>query len=570
MGAGAARVNHFPGLQTAVCGGYTSQTMPKTAHRIELWPLDRLKPYDRNARTHSPEQVAKIAASIAEFGFNNPVLVDSADGIIAGHGRLMAARKLGLAEVPVIVLDHLSEAQRRAYILADNKLAELAGWDVDLLGAELAELDAEGFDLELAGFTEDELAALTGDGLFDDPERPASKEPADEPSAIDREHADDQVETPNVITTRPGDVWLLGGHRVMCGDSTNSRDVARLMAGSKATLMHADPPYGMGKESDGVANDNLRGKALDGFQLDWWTAFRPHLTSNASAYIWGNAPDLWRLWYAGGLGESEQLELRNEIVWDKLNIPGMASPDLTQYPEASERCLFFQLGEQFRGNVNAADFPSDWTPVQSYMANEAETAGITAQDVKRVCGVGMYGHWFTRSQFNLIPERHYLALKFAYPGHFERPWSDLKAEWDAVKTGPTSKIQEARSYFDNAHEAMTDVWKFPRVIGDERHGHATPKPVAMMERVMKSSSRPGDVVVEPFGGSGSTLIGAEATARRCFKMELQALYCDVIVTRWQKLTGKQGTLEATGATFAEVAAERAAANDNAEADAAVA
>ena len=528
--------------------------MTNLAQRIELWPVDRLKPYDRNARTHSPEQVAKIAASIVEFGFTNPILVDSAEGIIAGHGRLMASRKLGLSEVPVIVLDHLTDAQRRAYVLADNKLAELAGWDVEMLSGELIELEAEGYDLTLAGFTDDELAALSADPLFksddDESDDDAGKEAPAEKYSDDQ--LDAEVEAPVRVVTRTGDVWLLGEHRVMCGDSTNSHDVSRLMAGHKSPLMHADPPYGMGKESDGVANDNLRGKALDGFQMDWWGAFRPHLTSNASAYIWGNAPDLWRLWYAGGLGESEVLELRNEIVWDKLNVPGMASPELTQYPEASERCLFFQLGNQFRGNINAEDFPETWEPLRAYMEQQAKAAGITPADVKRVCGVGMYSHWFTRSQFNLIPEARYEAMAAAYPGYFARPWADLKSEWDRVKGGPTSELQGARSYFDNAHEPMTDVWKFPRVIGDDRHGHATPKPVAMMERAIKSSSRPGDVVVEPFGGSGSTLIGAEAIGRRCFTMEMQAHYCDVIVLRWQKLTGKTAQLEATGQDNTEV------------------
>ena len=142
--------------------------MTKLAHRIEVWPVDRLKPYERNARTHSPEQVAKIAASLAEFGFVNPVLVDSSDGIIAGHGRMMAARSLGLTDVPVIVLDHLTDAQRRAYILADNKLAELAGWDVELLAIEMLDLDRDGFDLESAGFTDDELTAFLGEGVLPD------------------------------------------------------------------------------------------------------------------------------------------------------------------------------------------------------------------------------------------------------------------------------------------------------------------------------------------------------------------------------------------------------------------
>lgn len=154
------------------------QTMTKLAHRIEVWPVDRLKPYERNARTHSPAQVAKIAASLAEFGFVNPVLVDSSDGIIAGHGRMLAARSLGLTDVPVIVLDHLTEAQRRAYILADNKLAELAGWDVEILRDEIAWLDNDGADLLAAGFSDDELTEFLGDGILPDGMKEAEAAPA--------------------------------------------------------------------------------------------------------------------------------------------------------------------------------------------------------------------------------------------------------------------------------------------------------------------------------------------------------------------------------------------------------
>ena len=554
------------------------------AHRIELWPIDRLKPYDRNARTHSPEQVTKIAASLAEFGFTNPILVDSADGIIAGHGRLLAARKLGLSEVPVIVLDYLTDAQRRAYILADNKLAEAAGWDVDLLAAELGDLDAEGFDLGSAGFSEEEIAALCGDGLLPagdlgqaGPGVERTAPTAEQQAAAAHteqqqtpEGVDDEVESPRVPVSRTGDIWILGRHRVMCGDSTNARDVSMLMTGKKATLMHADPPYGMGKEAEGVANDNLRGKELDGFHLDWWGAFRPHLTPNASAYIWGNAPALWRLWYAAGLGDTEPLEMRNEIVWDKGNGSGQRDPGMSMYPPISERCLFFQIGQQFLGSVNSDEFPADWEPVRKYLADQAMAAGITPSDVLRVCGVGMYSHWFTRSQFTLMPEKHYVALGIAYPVNFQRPWRDIKSEWDAVKTGPQSIIQQSRSYFDNTHDAMTDVWKFQRVTGEERHGHATPKPVAMMERIMKSSTRPGDIVVEPFGGSGSTLIGCETTGRACYTMELQSHYVDVIALRWAKVSGGIPILESTGQTFDEVAQARAPDNDNVEADVAAA
>jgi DNA modification methylase len=329
----------------------------------------------------------------------------------------------------------------------------------------------------------------------------------------------------------------------LCGDSTAITNVEKLLNGEKAQLLHADPPYGMGKASDGVLNDNLYNDDLDDFQMEWWATFRPFLEDNASAYIWGNAPELWRLWYKAGLGSSELMELRNQIVWDKKAIPGMASPDLTQFPIASEHCLFFALGQQFRGNVNQDGYPPEWDSVRLYLADEAAAAKITPQDIKDVCGVQMFSHWFTTSQFNLIPDKHYVTLQATYPGRFLRPWRQLKVAWDKVKSIPTQKIQEARSYFDNAHDVMRDVWEFSRVTGEERHGHATPKPVAMMERVMKSSLPKNGLCLEPFGGSGSTLMGAEKTGRRCFTMELDPKYVDVIVKRWEAFTGKTAVLE---------------------------
>ena len=503
------------------------------ADKVERWAVSRLIPYARNARTHSDAQVAQIAASIKEWGWTTPVLVDEQGGIIAGHGRTMAAQLLGMADVPVVVATGWSEAKKRAYVIADNKLALNAGWDNELLRLELGEIGDLGFDLDLTGFSAEEIAAL-------------------EPEQVQEGLTDEDAvpDAPAVPVTVLGDVWILGDHRLMCGDSTSISDVEKLTAGATAQLLHADPPYGMGKASDGVANDNIYEEDLDKFQMEWWATFRTFLTDNASAYIWGNAPDLWRLWYRGGLGDSEKLELRNQIVWDKKNIPGMKSDLLTQYPITSEHCLFFQLGEQFRGNINTEDFPEDWAPVQSYMAGEASAADITAQDVKRVCGVGMFSHWFTKSQFTLMPDKHYQTLAAEYPGRFLRPWKEIKREWDVVKS---SVVQESRSHFDNAHDIMRDVWEFPRATGDERHGHATPKPVAMMERVMKSSLPKGGLCLEPFGGSGATLMGAEKAGRVCYTMELQGKYCDVIIKRWQDFTGKKAVHEQTGKTFAEIA-----------------
>ena len=495
-----------------------------------------LIPYARNARTHSDEQVDKIAASIREFGFLNPVITDGDNGIVAGHGRIMAAKKLGMDEVPTVEAAHLTDAQKRAYILADNRLALDAGWDDELLRVEFTELQDAGFDLNLTGFTDEEIAALEPD-------------PEPEEGLTDEDAVPEEPETP---VTVEGDVWVLGKHRVMCGDSVNGDHIEKLMAGKKAALLHADPPYGMGKEGDGVANDNLYAEKLDSFQMDWWAGFRPFLLDNASAYIWGNAPDLWRLWYVGGLADSERLTLRNDILWHQEGVSwgkdGMAN--LRQYATMGEHCLFFMLGEQGFNN-NADNYWEGWEPVRGYLACEMEKCGWTVKDLNRITGTQMGGHWVTKSQWSLITAEHYEKIQQAARDHdaFKREHDELKREHDELK----QEFYATRAYFDSGHDQMTDVWRFDRVKGEERHGHATPKPVAMMERVMRSSLPNDGLCVEPFGGSGATLISAEKTGRTCFTMELQPQYCDVIIKRWQDFTGQQAVHEETGKTFDEVA-----------------
>nr|CRH06588.1 ParB domain protein nuclease [Candidatus Magnetococcus massalia] len=208
--------------------------IPAMAERIELWPTDRLMPYAGNARTHSEEQIAKVAASMVEFGFTNPILVDGKDGIIAGHCRLSAAQRIGLDQVPVVVLDHLSDAQRRAYILADNRLALDGGWDESILSAELARLQEDDFNLSLVGFTDEEMGDLL-DGFSDDMNGDGSGIGAG---------ADEVVpEPPANPVSQTGDLWILGEHRLLCGSSLNPDDVIRLMNGERAILFATDPPY---------------------------------------------------------------------------------------------------------------------------------------------------------------------------------------------------------------------------------------------------------------------------------------------------------------------------------------
>lgn len=498
--------------------------------------IDSLIPYARNARKHSPQQISKIAASIEEFGFTNPVLIDAKDGIIAGHGRIEAARLLKLKTVPTICLDHLSKTQKKAYILADNRLAEFgASWDDELLNLELAELVESEFDLDIIGFEdyepiEEEVAGLT-----------------------DEDAVPQLVEQPVTVL---GDVWLLGEHRLLCGDSTVITDVDKLMDGHKAHLLHADPPYGMGKEKDGVLNDNLYKEKLDQFQMDWWNTFRGKLENNASVYIWGKAPDLWRLWYRSGLSDSERITFRNEIVWLKIynekgtpDAMGQGS-DYRSYAIATERCLFFMLGEQ-GFNDNADNYWEGFEPIRKQLETERKKAGWDIPTMKTIAGHSDKNrdHWTGKSQWGFLTEEVYVKFQHHCKENkieaFKKDYKELKKEFISLQ-----------AYFDNTHDNMTDVWPYKRVTGEDRHNHATPKPVDMMCRVIKSSLPDGGLCIEPFGGSGSTLIACEKTNRHCFMMELSPNYCDTIINRWQDFTGKQAILEENNTTFQEMKSQR--------------
>jgi len=407
------------------------------AKRIELWPLERLKPYDRNARTHSAEQVAQIAASIVEFGFTNPILVDSSDGIIAGHGRLSAAQELGLKTVPVVVLDHLSDRQRKAYILADNQLALNAGWDTDLLRSELQDLAEQDFDLSLIGFSDDELSDL----LPDIEELPP--EDAD---------ADAVPEPPADPVTKPGDVWLLGKHRVMCGDSTSIEAVELLMAGGKADLLLTDPPYNVayeGKTAEAltIQNDSMSDDDFRQFLRDVYSTADSVMNPGAVFYIWH--------------ADSE--------------------------------------GYNFRG----AAYDVGWQVRQCLIWNKNSLV-LGRQDY----------HW-----------KHEPCLY----------------GW-----------KEGAAHYWGSDRSQTTVLDFNR---PSRNGeHPTMKPVELFQYQVENSSKRKGMVLDLFGGSGTTAIACEKTGRHARLMELDPRYCDVIVKRWQAFTGKTATLEATGEKFPEDAA----------------
>lgn len=409
----------------------------QTIVQIENRPIEALIPYARNSRTHSDAQVAQIAASIREFGWTNPVLVDGSNGIIAGHGRVLAARKLGFEQVPVIELAHLTESQKRAYVLADNKLAENAGWDDELLRIELEALQAAGFDLSLTGFADDELAALMAElagneGLTDDDAVP--------------EVTDDPV-------SQPGDVWLLGEHRLLCGDATDPVALETLMGSDLADMAFTDPPYNVNYAN--TAKDKQRG------------THRPILNDN--------------------------------------------------------------LGEGFAGLLSAA-----CANLLTYSKGAVYIAMSSSElDTLQLAFRGAGGKWSTF----IIWAKNTFTLGRA---DYQRQYEPILYGW-----------RDGVDHFWCGDRDQGDVWFINKPVKNDLH--PTMKPVELVERAIRNSSKTRDIVLDLFGGSGTTLIAAEKTQRRARLVELDPKYVDVIVKRWQDYTGKAATLAATGKTYAECA-----------------
>ena len=391
--------------------------------KIVQKPVDKLIPYVNNSRTHSDEQIAQIASSIKEFGWTNPILVDGENGIIAGHGRLMAARKLGHKEVPTIELKDLTETQRKAYIIADNRLALNAGWDNEMLTIELNELLADGFALEILGFDTKELDALL------------------EPEVMEGLTDEDEVPPlPEEPKTKLGDIYQLGNHRLMCGDSTSIDAVDKLMNGQKADMVFTDPPYGVDYDG-GHATDKRRTKLENDDKTLMYAGALPiaYMASKDGAALY--------LWFADRFAKDVltaldecNFQVRTWIIWNK-NLAQFGAIG-AQYKSKHEPCIYaFKKGK---------------APFWNGPNNE-----VTVWDVKR----------HSKNEF-----------------------------------------------------------------------HPTQKPVELPVRALENSSKGGDIILDLFGGSGSTMIACEKQNRYARLMELDPKYCDVIVKRWEDFTGKKATL----------------------------
>jgi DNA modification methylase len=483
--------------------------------KTEKRKISDLTEWKGNPRILTEKGMADLKKSIQKFGCAEPLVINVDGTICGGHGRKKILEALGIKEVDCYVPERpLTPAEFKELNIRLNK--NIAGeFDFDILAN-----DFEIPDLIEWGFTEEELSIDLDAG-----------------SEVDAEPKIDQAdELRKKWGVELGQVWQLGDHRIICGDSTKAEDVARVLgAGEIAVLCHADPPYGMGKENEGIQNDNLYKEKLDAFQMQWWKTARPFIANNGSAYIWGTSEDLWRFWYVGGLRTSERLTFRNEIIWDKESGQGMNSEKHRMYPTATERCLFFMLGEQGFNN-NADNYWDGWDSIVNYLQAEKEKTGWNIAKFKRLAGHSETSgcHWFDKSQWTFPTKEVYEAWQQAAREHdaFKREHDDLKREFYST-----------RAYFDNTHDTMSDVWTFPIVIGCDRQGHPTPKPIPMIERIIKTSSKKGDIVVDMFLGSGTTLIAAERTGRVFRGCELSPAYVAVSIQRWVDATGGKPKIE---------------------------
>ena len=426
--------------------------MQAEAMQVDMWPIEQLRPYDKNPRIND-DAVDAVAKSIEAYGFRQPIVVDTEGVIIVGHTRWKAAKKLGLEQVPVHVARDMEPEVVRAYRIADNKTAELADWDFDLLPIELRELESTGCDLGMLGFDIDELAKLLDNGLSEGLTDP-----------------DEVPEPPDEAITQPGDIWVLGDHRLMCGDSSKPEDLDRLLNGQPIHLVHMDPPYnvsvsprsknaiaagnstfaGDGKKAKGdqkmrakdrpLANDFISEDEFNRLLLAWFQNASRVLVPGGCAYVWGGYANLGN--YPGPLKQAG-IYFSQAIVWDKQH-PVMTRKD---FMGAFEICFYGWkegAGHKYFGPNNATDL------------------------------------------------------------------------WHVKKVNPQAMV------------------------------HLTEKPVELAVHAIQYSSKRGQNVLDLFGGSGSTLIGAEQTGRKAFLMELDPPYCDVIVDRFQRFTGKAAVLERTG------------------------
>ncbi len=513
------------------------------AIRQERRSISDLKPAEYNPRKRlqpGDEEYERLKRSIEKFGYVDPIIINYDGTVIGGHQRLNVLIDLGYSETDVVVVE-LNKNDEKALNVALNKIS--GEWDDEKLAALFADLNTDEYDLSLTGYNEEEYNSIIA-ALTEAVKEPELKDP------------DAPVEPPKIPVTVNGDVWKIGQHRLICGDSTNASTVASLLEGRKADLVFTDPPYGMKKERDGVANDNLNFDDLLEFNKQWVPVTFDNLKDNGSWYCWGIDEPLMDIYSTilrpmKKLAGKNKLTFRNLITWDKGNAQGQLSPDFRKYPTADEKCLFVMLGRQTYGETKD-DYWDGFEPFRKLFDDERKKTGLTTDKLCELAGATTITHWWSTSQWEFPNEQRYKTLQknlrnAGYDG-FRAEYDEIRAEYDEIR----AEFYKTRAYFNNTHDNMNSVWKFERAASageaKDAGGHATPKPIALCGRAIKSSSREGEIVLDVFGGSGSTLISCEQLNRSARLVELEPKWCDTIVKRYIKVTGKKDVVLLRGGT----------------------
>ena len=481
---------------------------------IKIVDIKTVKPNPSNPRHIKDYKFTQLVKSIRHFPEMlqlRPIVVDSDNIVLGGNMRLKACIEAGLKEVPIIVASELTDEQQKEFIIKDN--VGFGEWDWEQLANEW------------------EIEQLSDWGL----DLPIEMEDTEIEAVEDNYQAPDTIETDIVI----GDLFEIGEHRLLCGDSTDSDAVAKLMDGEKADMAHNDPPYGMKKESEGVLNDNLNFDDLLQFNREWIALQFSHLKDNGSFYCWGIDEPLMDI-YSHILKpyiKEQKATFRNLITWDKGHGQGQNSEKTRSYAIADEKCLFAMLGVQGFNN-NADNYFEGWEPIRDYLLSQRIKAGWDIPTMKRIAGHSDLSrdHWTCKSQWNMPTIKVYKCFqKWCVDNKvdaFKKEYEELKKEYEELK----KEYYSTRAYFNNTHDNFNNVWKFERHLRNgSEGGHATPKPIPLCERAIKSSCPDGGLVIDVFLGSGSTMVAAHQLKRKCYGMELDPKYCQVIVNRMIKL-----------------------------------
>lgn len=470
--------------------------------------ISKVKPNDDNPRILKDDKFKKLVKSIREFPQMlkiRPIVVNDEMIVLGGNMRLRACQEAGLKKIPIIKASELTEKQQREFIIKDN--VGFGEWDWDMLANEW-----EADDLNEWG--------------LDTPDEWAVELEAEE---------DDYTEPKNIkVDVVLGDLIEIGEHRLLCGDSTDSDQVAKLMNGQKADMAHNDPPYGMKKENDGVLNDNLNYSDLLDFNHKWIPLQFSHLKENGSFYCWGIDEPLMDIYndILKPLISKQKATFRNLITWDKGHGQGQNSENTRSYATADEKCLFVMCGVQGFNN-NSDNYFEGFETIRKYLVDEKNKMGWSSSDIIQIIGKTSASHYFSKSQWAFPTKEHYESIRNATNGKsFKKEYDAFKKEYDALK----KEYYSTRAYFNNVHDNFNNVWHFDRHIrqGDEGE-HATPKPIPLCERAIKSSCPDNGLVLDVFLGSGSTMVASHQLNRKCYGMELDPKYCQVIIDRMHKL-----------------------------------